>query len=441
MDRQAGDEILQDAFLLAQYALRSGRLPPDCTIFSLIHEIRQRRDRAAGDPADAASAGADEAALYARLFADIDRVACATGVTIGQLRQRKTPLGWLRLRTLRVTPYLLGFLTLLLTLYLAFQSSELHKADLALREYQDLVNERLPEKIYLAWKLFYYQRAISANVPEERQLDDYQKLVEEAQRLSEKRSAVRKLLVDASVTRYMPALFQYNGPCWLQHFAAAMNSATPGTGVARHCLQTPPADTLQEAPAEPGCPKAAEAPAAPPGKPLPPIRHPTDVDDFSNSLACFVHSLRLTADHDAPVSPQIYATRDKANLLVSWFLPGLYGLLGACVFLMRDLLRVNGQHGPQGDKRIVDLLSLLLRIALGGLAGIIIGWFWVPTSAGSSASPIPVSSVSFGLAFLAGFSIDMLFSLLDRVNKTIGQDGDRPDAEAAAAKSKAQAPA
>ena len=35
-----------------------------------------------------------------------------------------------------------GVLTLLLTLYLAFQSSELHSADMALREYQDLVNEQ-----------------------------------------------------------------------------------------------------------------------------------------------------------------------------------------------------------------------------------------------------------------------------------------------------------
>jgi hypothetical protein len=46
------------------------------------------------------------------------------------------------------------------------------------------------------------------------------------------------------------------------------------------------------------------------------------------------------------------------------------------VFLMRDLLLVNRPGKAQGDARIVDLLSLLLRVALGGLAGIIVGWFW-----------------------------------------------------------------
>ena len=104
-------------------------------------------------------------------------------------------------------------------------------------------------------------------------------------------------------------------------------------------------------------------------------------------------------------------------------LPGLYGLLGACVFLMRDLLLANK---ARGDTRIVDLLSLLLRVALGGLAGIIVGWFWVPTSPTPSSSAIDVSSISFGVAFLAGFSIDSLFAMLDRLIKSFRQsDGEK----------------
>jgi hypothetical protein len=107
-------------------------------------------------------------------------------------------------------------------------------------------------------------------------------------------------------------------------------------------------------------------------------------------------------------------------------LPGLYGLLGACVFLMRDLLRV-GLSKADGDARIVDVLSLLLRVALGGLAGIIIGWFWVPTLPTPSTSAIAVSSISFGMAFLAGFSIDSLFALLDRLIKNFRQsDEEKP---------------
>jgi hypothetical protein len=65
------------------------------------------------------------------------------------------------------------------------------------------------------------------------------------------------------------------------------------------------------------------------------------------------------------------------------------------------------------------LLSLVMRIALGGVAGIIIGWFWVPTAG------VQISSIPFGMAFLAGFSIDTLFSLLERLNKK-ATDGSEP---------------
>jgi hypothetical protein len=38
-----------------------------------------------------------------------------------------------------------------------------------------------------------------------------------------------------------------------------------------------------------------------------------------------------------------------------------------------------------------------------------------------------VSSISFGVAFLAGFSIDSLFALLDRLIKNFRQpDGEKP---------------
>ena len=116
------------------------------------------------------------------------------------------------------------------------------------------------------------------------------------------------------------------------------------------------------------------------------------------------------------VWPIIYEARSKVNVLVTWLLPGLYGLLGACVYLMRNMMRSrNDNFNPENT--VLNKLSLLLRIALGGLAGIIIGWFWVPAISSSSAATI--SSIPFGIAFLAGFSIETLFSLLDRINKTI----------------------
>ena len=133
-------------------------------------------------------------------------------------------------------------------------------------------------------------------------------------------------------------------------------------------------------------------------------------------MTCFMRSLGIV-DYDYPVDANIYETRNKVHLLVSWLLPGLYGLLGACVFVMRDLLHDNVLSRVRGDARIVDLLTLLLRVALGGLAGIIIGWFSVPTSLTGSSAAISISSIPFGMAFLAGFSIESLFALLDRLNK------------------------
>lgn len=103
-------------------------------------------------------------------------------------------------------------MTLLLTLYLGFQSSELHQADLALREYQDLTGERLPEKIYLAWKAYHYDHPLNAKGPQLAQLDGYQKLVDDAKRLYQKRGALRKLLLNAQPIRYRPSLLEDSGP-------------------------------------------------------------------------------------------------------------------------------------------------------------------------------------------------------------------------------------
>jgi len=95
----------------------------------------------------------------------------------------------------------------------------------------------------------------------------------------------------------------------------------------------------------------------------------------------------------------------------SWILPFVGGLLGAAVFLMRFFLTNTLKPFPEWHDG-------LLRIALGGIAGIIIGWFKWP-SGPQGAELAAISSVPFGLAFLAGYSIDIVFSLLERMNRLI----------------------
>jgi hypothetical protein len=102
--------------------------------------------------------------------------------------------------------------------------------------------------------------------------------------------------------------------------------------------------------------------------------------------------------------------KDKVSLRVTWFLPFLYGLLGSAVFLMRNVASVRTPA--------MEWFPIVGRLSLGGVAGIIMGWF----AAGASPAIQSTTSLSipFALAFLTGYGIDVLFSVLDRLNRAIG---------------------
>ncbi|MSP04968.1 MAG: hypothetical protein EXR05_06965 [Acetobacteraceae bacterium] len=72
-------------------------------------------------------------------------------------------------------------------------------------------------------------------------------------------------------------------------------------------------------------------------------------------------------------------------------------------------------------RRILDPLipdppvsRLLYRICLGGLAGVVIAWFWssAPTHPGELGA---ASFSSFSVAFLSGNSIDIFFQLFNKL--------------------------
>jgi len=102
--------------------------------------------------------------------------------------------------------------------------------------------------------------------------------------------------------------------------------------------------------------------------------------------------------------------RDRIMLQSTWILPFLSGLLGAAVFLLRDSL--NPATANFGTPRAV------VRLSIGGVAGIIIGWFWSPSSL-MGTELARVSSIPFALAFLTGYSIDILFSALERARAAL----------------------
>lgn len=107
-------------------------------------------------------------------------------------------------------------------------------------------------------------------------------------------------------------------------------------------------------------------------------------------------------------APRMAAIRTKVEqigiVVGAFLLPLMYGFLGALVYLMRDII-----SGPIGTISPIEHgLESFLRLCLGGVAGLSIGWF-------SKADEITRLAITpFAVAFVAGFSIDILFSLLER---------------------------
>ncbi|EIJ41726.1 hypothetical protein BegalDRAFT_0815 [Beggiatoa alba B18LD] len=91
--------------------------------------------------------------------------------------------------------------------------------------------------------------------------------------------------------------------------------------------------------------------------------------------------------------------------LQMYLLPVLYGLLGASAYVLRVLTIEIRELIYVKESNI----SYRLRIQLGALSGLAIGWFIEPDFASFSAlSPL-------ALAFLAGYSVELLFALMDKI--------------------------
>jgi hypothetical protein len=105
------------------------------------------------------------------------------------------------------------------------------------------------------------------------------------------------------------------------------------------------------------------------------------------------------------------------DVMQKWLLPLLYGALGAMVFVVRTL-------SLQARDRIFRkeaLVSLVLRVYLGMISGLAIGWFWSqnPQPATTAAGPMSLSTLSpFALAFVAGYGVELFFTLLDKIIST-----------------------
>jgi len=109
------------------------------------------------------------------------------------------------------------------------------------------------------------------------------------------------------------------------------------------------------------------------------------------------------------------------NAFQSYLLPLLYGLLGALIYVLRELLTEIRQLTFGFDSEI----RYRLKLTLGALGGMVIGWFFRPDDAASLASMSPMA-----LAFLMGYNVEVLFSIMDKVivnlTKAIGHEKPSP---------------
>ncbi len=106
------------------------------------------------------------------------------------------------------------------------------------------------------------------------------------------------------------------------------------------------------------------------------------------------------------------------SVLQSYILPLLYGLLGAFIFVLRSLLRDIKAITYRYDCEI----GYRLRLTLGALGGMIVGWFLKPEDLQLSAS-----ASSMALAFLMGYNVDMLFAVMDKIIDNMKQSLDKPE--------------
>jgi hypothetical protein len=122
-----------------------------------------------------------------------------------------------------------------------------------------------------------------------------------------------------------------------------------------------------------------------------------------------VESICDGGDGDGSLCEDVARTQSVTVLLdvvERYGLPLLYGLLGSCVYVLRTL---SGEIRTRTFTE-ASLIGFRVRVCLGTLGGMVVAWFVAPTAAEGffkSLSP-------FALAFLAGYSIELVFAAMDK---------------------------
>jgi hypothetical protein len=97
------------------------------------------------------------------------------------------------------------------------------------------------------------------------------------------------------------------------------------------------------------------------------------------------------------------------EILQTYLLPLLYGWVGAMAFVLRSLIVTVKNRSFRPELNV----EYRLRIYLGLLAGLVIGWFLRPK--GDSGQFGVADLTPAAISFVAGYSVEILFSTMDRI--------------------------
>jgi len=144
-----------------------------------------------------------------------------------------------------------------------------------------------------------------------------------------------------------------------------------------------------------------------------------DIERLQAEMALLKRQQEADMNRETSRQAQL-AAQFALAILQSYLLPLLYGILGAGTFVLRSLSKEVEDETFSDEKGTQHLL----RVSLGALAGILVGWFsfLIPdetTTIVGSISPLAV-------AFLVGYNIELFFSLMDRALFSITDRLQRP---------------
>ena len=133
---------------------------------------------------------------------------------------------------------------------------------------------------------------------------------------------------------------------------------------------------------------------------------------FVKRIKCeMAPELRLNAKADQ-LNFGVFDIKYRLDIMSLWWLPALYGALGALVYHLREFL-----SGTRPDPTV---MKMLVRVGLGAFAGIAIGWFWMPKD-GSVLGIPEIAFTPLSIAFIVGFGIDAFVAFLDRIVVSISR--------------------